>query len=94
MHVCAPIPGDQRLALMIHGITVFEGGTAHLPVLHGASTTHSAPETIEMDVPKGLRVIPPLRWSFENDYGSYESLATNAPPFEVRVSALRLKLCG
>jgi hypothetical protein len=73
----AAIPGDQRLALMVRGITVFDGGTAHLPLLHGASSPQSAPETIEMDVPEGLTVIPPERWSFENDYGESYTTATD-----------------
>jgi hypothetical protein len=70
VHICRSIPGDQRLALKVRRITVFDGGTVHIPLLHGAPTAASAPEWIELELPEGMDISPPGRWSYENDYGA------------------------
>eukprot|EP01045_Picozoa_sp_COSAG04_P002527 COSAG04_NODE_92_length_26689_cov_12.755434_12_plen_577_part_00 len=61
-HVAKPIPGDWRLALRVDRITVFHGGTAEIRCVHGPAYPNGgafAPDVVEVEVPKGLRIVPP-----------------------------------
>ena len=61
VHRTAPIPGDQRLALLTHSITVFNGGSVFLRCVHDGSGSAfgaaKAPHVIELELPGGLKVL-------------------------------------
>ena len=56
VHQTRPIPGDQRLALLSHAITVFHGGSIWVRCTHGNSVA-AGPSTIELELPEGLQLL-------------------------------------
>eukprot|EP01051_Picozoa_sp_SAG22_P005001 SAG22_NODE_285_length_12974_cov_2.969087_2_plen_911_part_00 len=62
VHWAEPIPGDVRLALRVNRITVFHGSTVEIRCVHGPSHPSGgafAPETVEIELPIGLALVPP-----------------------------------
>ena len=55
--VTKPIPGDWRLALLSDRITVFSGGTVFVRAVNTDDRPQSAPQVVELDVPRGLRIV-------------------------------------
>ena len=58
-----PIPGDWRLALRVDHMTVFNGGVVYVRAVNGPAYPNGgawAPQVVELDVPKGLRIIVPV----------------------------------
>lgn len=61
--VTKPIPGDWRLALRVDHMTVFNGGVVYVRAVNGPAYPNGgawAPQVVELDVPKGLRIIVPV----------------------------------
>ena len=60
VHVGKPIPGDFRAALSVEHVTIFSGGSLHLP-LSDAATGHITPiigpAFLELDMPRGLTLL-------------------------------------
>jgi hypothetical protein len=55
-----PIPENQRLALLTHAITIFNGGSVFLRCVHDGGSSFGAakaPRVIELELPKGITVL-------------------------------------
>ena len=60
VHRTPAIPGDQRLALLTHSITVFHGGSVWLRCVHehgSAAGSTLSPDVIELELPIGLIIL-------------------------------------
>lgn len=82
MHTAAAIPGDWRLALRVSSITVFNGGSIHLPLIHGPRDPNgyrAAPDAIEIELPPGLTILPPTGGSSLSVGYTNVSDVTSAP---------------
>ena len=58
--ITKPIPGDWRLALRVDKMTVFDGGIVFVRAVQGPAFPNGgvwAPQVVELDVPKGLRIM-------------------------------------
>ena len=75
VHSTPAIPGDQRLALDTHAITVFDGASVWIRVVHNSVCGSAcvgpelAPQVIELEIPQGMRILP---WMF----GAAEGVAS------------------
>jgi hypothetical protein len=69
--VTKPIPGDWRLALRVNSMTVFDGGVVYVRAVNGFASA-TGPDVVELDVPKGLRIIVPAGGGLTCCSGYYE----------------------
>jgi hypothetical protein len=61
VHIGSPIPGDLRMALSVERVTVFSGGSLHLPLLDAANGRLLPQDQLagfaELDIPCGVRLL-------------------------------------
>ena len=70
VHIGSPIPGDFRLALNVEHVTVFSGGSLHLPCADaktGSIVPLINPLYAEFDVPRGLQLLNASDLCFPHD---------------------------
>lgn len=81
IHTTPPIPGDQRLALDSHAITVFDGGSVWIRLAHNAKCgdgcvgpSASVPTVIELEVPRGMQILPFIFGSAEGAMSGFANV--------------------